>query len=587
MPHPQQRRPNIVLVITDDQGYGDLGCAGNPILQTPHLDRFHGESIRLTNYHVGPTCAPTRAGLLTGHYANSTGVWHTIGGRSLLRKDEWTLATALRENGYRTGIFGKWHLGDAYPYRPQDRGFETVVVHGGGGIGQTPDYWGNDYFDDTYFVNGEPRRFQGYCTDVWFDEALRFIEANKDRPFFCYLATNAPHSPYNVEQRYYDLYKGLVPDLRARFYGMITNIDENFGRLRAKLHEWGLEENTILIFTTDNGTSGGCRLDRQGFVVEGYNAGMRGMKGSPYDGGHRVPFFLRWPAGGLQGPRDVHRLTSHIDVMPTLLELCGIAVPPGRTFHGRSLVPLLTGRDQDWPDRPVVTDSQRVPRPVKWRLSAVMTDRWRLINGQELYDMAADPGQRHDVAVQHPDVVARLRQAYEAWWDLVSQQFDEEIPISLGAEPGVETCLTCHDWRNDDGSVPWHQGHIRQAMVANGYWEVQVEASGRYLIELRRWPKEVERPLVAGVEGDDIEWRRDCIPQEAWSQYTGGRAVPVREARLRIGNQTYSQPISPTDVAARFEVTLTAGPTHLQTWLSDGGDLTLGAYYIYIRRLAG
>jgi arylsulfatase A-like enzyme len=199
-------RPNIVLVITDDQGYGDLGCHGNPVIQTPNMDALHAVSFRLTNFHVGPTCAPTRAGLMTGHYHNSTGVWHTIGGRSLLRADEWSLATALSEHGYVTGLFGKWHLGDNYPYRPQDRGFQYVLTHGGGGVGQTPDYWGNNYNDDVYALNGEWIPFSGYCTDVWFDQALQFIERNRDRPFFCYISTNAPHSPYIVDDSYSDPY---------------------------------------------------------------------------------------------------------------------------------------------------------------------------------------------------------------------------------------------------------------------------------------------------------------------------------------------------------------------------------------------
>jgi arylsulfatase A-like enzyme len=203
-------RPNIVFVITDDQGYGDLGCHGNPVIQTPNIDALYRESVRLTDFHVGPTCAPTRAGLLTGHFHNSTGVWHTIGGRSLLRRDEWSLATAFSEGGYATGLFGKWHLGDNAPYRPQDRGFQTVVAHGGGGVGQTPDYWGNSYQDDTYAVNGEWTPFEGYCTDIWFNEALTFIDANRDRPFFCYISTNAPHSPYIVDEAYSERYAGKV-----------------------------------------------------------------------------------------------------------------------------------------------------------------------------------------------------------------------------------------------------------------------------------------------------------------------------------------------------------------------------------------
>lgn len=578
------RRPNVVLVLTDDQGYGDLGCTGNPILRTPHLDAFHAESLRLTDYHVGPTCAPTRAGLLTGHYANSTGVWHTIGGRSLLRKDEWTLAAALRGAGYRTGIFGKWHLGDAHPYRPQDRGFDVTVVHGGGGISQTPDHWGNDYFDDTYLVNGEPRRFPGYCTDVWFAEAMRFIEDHRDRPFFCYLTPNAPHEPFNVEPRYVDPYRGRVPDARARFYGMIACIDENFGRLRARLADLGLQDDTILIFMTDNGSSAGASVDPEGFVTGGYNAGMRGVKGFPYDGGHRVPFFVRWPAGGLPQGADVDRLTANVDVMPTLLDLCGVPVPPGRTFHGRSLVPLMYGRDDPWPDRAVVTDSQRIARPLMWRQSAVMTDRWRLISGRALLDMEADPEQRTDVADRYPEVVSDLRHEYETWWAAVSSQFDADVPITIGAEAEPEVRLTGHDWRNADCECPWNQRQIREGMAANGHWEVDVVSAGTYAVELRRWPREAGHALAAGIEGDDVPWRRDAVAEPSWGLYTGGRALPVRGARLRVGDREWAQAAPDGAAEVTFHVPLTAGPTTLQTWFVDGRGFRVGAYYVHVRR---
>ncbi|MGD1890437.1 MAG: sulfatase-like hydrolase/transferase, partial [Cyclobacteriaceae bacterium] len=197
-------RPNVIIVVTDDQGYGDMSCHGNPHLPTPNIDLLYSQSTRLTDFHVSPTCAPTRAALLTGHYSNRTGVWHTIGGRSLLREGEVTIADVMAENGYATGIFGKWHLGDNEPFLPQNRGFQEVLVHGGGGVGQQPDYWNNDYFDDTYFHNGKPEKFSGYCTDVWFENDLTFIGDQKEakKPFFCYIATNAPHSPYYVENKY-------------------------------------------------------------------------------------------------------------------------------------------------------------------------------------------------------------------------------------------------------------------------------------------------------------------------------------------------------------------------------------------------
>ena len=571
-------KPNIVLVITDDQGYGEIGAHGNPIIQTPHMDRLHGESVRLADCHVGPTCAPTRAGLMTGHYHNSTGVWHTIGGRSLLRQGEYTLATALADNGYRTGMFGKWHLGDNYPYRPQDRGFQEVVVHGGGGVGQTPDYWGNKYNDDHYCANGEWRPYEGYCTDVWFGEALDFIQRNNDRPFFCYIPTNAPHSPYIVPQRYSDLYADKVEHMdRAEFYGMITCIDENLGILRAKLAELGLAENTIFIFMTDNGSSGGCDLDADGFVTGGYNAGMRGKKGSEYDGGHRVPLFIHWPAGGLDQGRDVTQLTANVDVMPTLLELCGIQ--DDHAYDGTSIAPLLYGRQEGWPDRVMVTDSQRLARPIKWRKSAAMTGRWRLINGGELYDMQVDPGQRHDVAAQHPEVVERLRGEYDKWWAKVSQQFDGTIPIPIGSPETGTVRLNSHDWRNDPVDCAWNQGLVRAGHVCNGYWEIDVARPGRYRFELRRWPRQEDRPIQDGIPGEMISFER------LRDHYGGGHALPLVQARLRVADIQVEATIGPEDRYAAFEVDLNAGETTAQTWFIRKDEGALGAYFVYVDRV--
>lgn len=576
-------KPNIVFVLTDDQGYGDLGCTGNQIIQTPNIDEFYEESIHLTNYHVGPTCAPTRSGLMTGHYANSTGVWHTIGGRSLLREDEWTIASALSENGYQTGIFGKWHLGDAYPYRPEDRGFDKAIIHGGGCIGNTPDYWGNDYFDDTYFVNGQPEKFEGYCTDVWFNEALKFIKENKnkDRPFFCYLPTNAPHGPYNVEEEYYKLYENQLPESRAHFYGMITNIDENFGILKQKLKEWELEDNTILIFMSDNGTACGVTTDADGLVEDGYNAGMRGKKGSEYDGGHRVPCFIRWPHGKLFGGRDINQLTANIDIMPTLLDLCNISVKDGINFHGDSITPLLYDKE-NWKDRVIITDSQRVTNPIKWKQSAVMTERWRLINGKELYDINNDQKQCHDISQQNPEVVARLRNEYDKWWNIVSKKFDEEVPLVF-KKNGEETTITAHEWRNEDCSCPWGQDKIRKGMEENGYLEIKVKDPGKYEIELRRWPQETGYAITSGIEGSDIEWRKDIITERWWSWYTNGKALPLKKAGIKIGNQEYCKKINEGDQCVTFNIELQEGSYHLHTWFSDDNDFQIGAYYVYVR----
>ncbi len=579
--------PNIVLIITDDQGYGDLGCTGNPIIQTPNIDNFYADSVHLTNFHVAPTCAPTRSTIFTGHYANSTGVWHTVGGRSLLRDDEVTLADVLQNRGYRTGIFGKWHLGDNYPYRPQDRGFDEVIVHGGGGISQTPDYWGNDYFDDTYFVNGVPKKFDGYCTDVWFREGMQFIERNQDQPFFCCITPNAPHSPFNVEPRYSEPYQGQLSEDRANFYGMISNIDENFGKLRQKLQELNLADDTILIFMTDNGTSAGVNTDENQFVVDGYNAGLRGMKNSQYDGGHRVPFFISWTGAKIRGGRDVEQLTASIDMMPTLLDLCSID-GESFSFHGTSLKPLVMNDAKDWQDRIIVTDSQRLTNPIKWRKSAVMTNRWRLVDRYELYDMDVDREQHSNIADQYPNVIAELRAGYENWWEIVSEQFDRDIPIAIGADDEPEVHLTCHDWRNEESDSPWNQQFIRQGYIANGYWELDVKRTGRYTIELRRWADSTTHKITSGIDGDDVEWRDDWISTKYKSWYSGGVALDVKHAKLILidpqtdTRTTHESIVESSDAAIAFDVQLNEGALHLQTVL-EGDEIQLGAYYVTIQ----
>lgn len=467
------------------------------------------------------------------------------------------MADVFSAGGYRTGIFGKWHLGDNYPFRPQDRGFQEVLIHGGGGIGQVPDYWGNDYFDDTYRHNGRAGKFTGYCTDVWFDGALDFIENNKNRPFFAYLTTNAPHSPFNVAEKYSNLYSGKnVPN--PEFYGMITNIDENMARLLKKLKLLGLEEDTVLIFMTDNGTSGGFRNG------SGYNAGMRGTKGSEYDGGHRVPCFIRWLGGELRGGLDIDRITAHIDLLPTLIEMCGLEKPHKVKFDGTSLVPLLNEHGKSWPDRTLVTDSQRIEHPRKWRKSAVMTDCWRLVNGKELYDIKPDPGQKNDISDKHPKVVNKLRRAYEDWWTDVSQRFDEYCEIIIGSDKENPVRLTCHDWHGKQ-LPPWNQDHIREGKLANGFWTVEIAQPGRYEFGLRRWPLEVDKPINTAMPG--------------------GKTINVNQARLKIAEVDVIKPISLTDVVVTFNIPLKAGKTRLQTWFTDDMGNSRGAYYVYVRRL--
>ncbi len=551
------QRPNVVLVITDDQGYGDLGAHGNTMIRTPHLDALHKESVRLTDYHVDPTCSPTRSALMSGRYSTRTGVWHTIMGRSLMSTEEVTLAERFAANGYRTGMFGKWHLGDNAPCRPQDQGFEHVVWHHGGGVGQGPDYWGNDYFDDTYEVNGAWRTFDGYCTDVWFEQATEFISREDARPFFVYLSTNAPHGPYLVDPSYSDPYEQAgVPKTMAKFYGMITNIDENVGKLRKLLEDTGLADNTVFVFTTDNGTAAGAgKRKNEAGAWAGFNAGMRGKKGSEYDGGHRVPFFVYWPKGGVAGGRDVSALAAHVDVMPTLTELCGLKPEPVVKGDGASFAGALRGAEPA-PSygRTLFVHSQRVEHPRKWRKSAVMTQRWRLVNGAQLFDMRLDPGQRDDVAAANREVVARLRAAYEGWWRTLEPTFDDYVRISLGGAQNP-THLMSHDWHTEDKGTPWHQNHVRNGYLSNGPWAVDVAAAGRYRVTLRRWP---------AVEA---------------------RAMGCVEASIEVAGVRATKPVAGDDRSASFEVTLPAGPTMLLTKLRRADGEEHGAYFAEVERL--
>lgn len=324
------RPPNVILIMTDDQGYGDIAAHGNPIVQTPHLDKLHSESVRFTDFHVNSFCAPTRAALLTGRMSDRTHVRTTVLGRNFLNREETTMAEFFQASGYNTGLFGKWHIGHNYPYRPIDRGFDRWVGQGGG-TGSANDYWGNDRLDDHYYYNGEWKQIDGFGTDVFFDETMKFIKESGENPFFIYLPTYAPHGPMNILPEWRRQYQGLGDAPKAPFWGdtwdlyaTLTRFDYNIGRLREFLRENNLDENTILVFTTDNGSSDGDMV---------FNAGMRGRKGSKFEGGHRVPLFVYWPDGGLTGGRDIDRFTWHFDLLPTFIELCEFRARSGAIYH--------------------------------------------------------------------------------------------------------------------------------------------------------------------------------------------------------------------------------------------------------------
>ncbi|MCX7825240.1 MAG: sulfatase-like hydrolase/transferase [Verrucomicrobiae bacterium] len=453
-------KPNVIIVITDDQGYGDLSCHGNPVLKTPHLDRLHAESIRFTDFHVAPMCTPTRGQLMSGVDCLRNSAMNVSSGRAMLRRELPTMANVFAAGGYRCGLFGKWHLGDNYPYRPQDRGFHETVWYPSSHIGSAPDFWNNHYFNDTYYHNGRRERFGGYTTDVFFGEAMKWMRARAAarQPFFCYLPTAAAHGPLFVPQKYRDLYKDQKPNV-ARFFGMIANIDENMGRLEAFLRETGLRDHTIVIFMTDNGGTVGVPV---------FNAGMRGRKIELYEGGHRVPCFIRWPGGKLRAPGDVGGLTQAQDLLPTLAELCGLKSQTA--FDGANLADVLRGA-REVPDRTLVSQFSRMDRPSPQRGDAcVMWRRWRLIHDRELYDLATDPQQKQNVIGRHPDVAARLRAHYAKWWDGVAPRVDEAQRIVIGHAAENPALLSPCEWFDVflDQSAQVRRGGKKERCVASG-----------------------------------------------------------------------------------------------------------------------
>jgi len=424
----RENRPNIILILTDDQGYGDISAHGNPILKTPHLDTLRAGSVCFDDFHVSPTCAPTRSAIFSGRHEFKNGVTHTILERERLAPGTVTLAQVLRDAGYATGIFGKWHLGDEPEYQPDKRGFTETFIHGGGGIGQSfrgscGDAPGNKYFDPAILHNGRFVKTKGYCTDVFFQQARSWMESRKEtgEPFFAYIATNAPHAPYIAKPEDAALYKGKAPkDQVANFYGMIHNIDGNIGALLADLKDWGIERDTLVIFMNDNGTAAGASV---------FNAGMRGAKCSAFLGGTRSSSFWRWP--GKWKPGATKALAAHIDVFPTLAQIAGATLPAAaaRQIEGRSLLPLLENPAADWPDRLLITHQGRWakgadPNGSKFHMAAVRNTRWTLVSEKgrgepqwQLFDLESDYGQKSDVAGDHPELVKELAAAFDKWWD--------------------------------------------------------------------------------------------------------------------------------------------------------------------------
>jgi len=565
------QKPNVIVFLTDDNGYGDLACHGHPFLKTPNFDKLHGQSVRLTDFHVAPMCTPTRGQLMTGMDALHNGAASVSAGRTFIRRGIPTMAEIFAAGGYRTALYGKWHLGDSYPNLPHQRGFHDAVHHKSWGITAMPETWENDNFDGRFFHNGDLRQFPGYCTEVFFDLGMQWMKKCKEQnePFFVYLPTNAAHAPHWVPAKYKEMYKGKP---QPAFFGMIANLDENLGRLDAFLREQGLFDNTILIYMNDNGGTAG---------VNTYNAGMRGRKQTYYEGGHRAACFVRWPNGGLRKPCDLDATTEVQDLLPTLIDLCGLQKPANGKFDGTSLAGYLKGSTDALPDRILVVQYGEQPNGAKLEKGqcAVMWNKWRLVGGKELYDLKTDPGQKTNVAAKHSDVVARLHGHYEKWWADIEPRLEDFEPISIGADQENPVKLCAADWAKIYCD---NMNNLREGLNRNGPWHLLVEKDGVYEIELRRWPKEADAAINTGVPAfhskDGAALPAGGLP--------AGKALPIAKARLVVGNIDERKPVPPGTKGVSFTVRLKAGTrTTLKTWFYDVADNELcGAYFAYVRR---
>jgi arylsulfatase len=547
-------KPNVLIVLVDDAGYGDFGCHGHPFLKTPNIDRLHGESVRFTDFHVSPMCTPTRGQLLTGVDALRNAAASVTAGRAMLRPGISTLPEKLAAAGYRTGIFGKWHLGDSYPHRPMDKGFQTAVWVKGWGFTSAPEFT-NSLFDGRCYRGGDETKFKGYITDFCFDEAMAWMKerGTVKEPFFCYLPLHAAHSPWQVPDKSKAPFEGRKA---PGFFGMLANIDENMGRLESFLRDTGLRDNTLVIFMTDNGGTAGVPV---------YNAGLRGKKTEYYDGGHRVPCLVRWPASGWRA-RDVTVPTHNQDWMPTLLELCG-ASSEGLHFDGVSLTALL--KDDTAPaDRMLVVQFGASPPfpddPKKWR-SCVIWNQWRLVLGTELYDVNADRAQQKNLAPEQPEVLAKMRAHYEKWWTGIEPQLGSFVALSIGADAENPVQLTSSDWQDTYAD---NAGHVRSAAGGprGAPWNVNVEREGNYQIVLRRWPFDTDATLDGNVEPP-------------------GKALAIAGATLKIAGTELNVKTKAGDKEALFTVRLPAGRTQLHAWFQDaaGQDLC-GAFFAKVSR---
>ena len=560
------QKPNVILVMTDDQGYGDFSKFGNPNVKTPNLDRLHDEGIRFTNFHVAPVCTPTRSQLLTGFDAMYNGAFSPHGQHTLLNLKYTTMGDIFLQNGYNTALYGKWHLGGNFPgYRPHERGFQDAVYFLRGGHWSHPNYWNSDMMDDYYYHNGVLEKYKGYATDLWFQLGETFIKKSKEekKPFFLYLPLNAPHIPLLVPDKNRALYINSDLDRETiNFFAMIDAVDKRMGSFVEMLKKETLWQNTIFIFLTDNGSA---------LYKQEYNANMRGKKGSPYEGGHRVPLFISWPNGNLMDPGEINDLTQCQDLLPTLIDLCNLDLEQKINFSGTSLKTILKGeQNKELEKRILVAQNNEAKNS-----GAVMWNFWRFVKGNELFNIDDDPLQQHNIADKYPEVVNKLSGYYEQWWQQAEKTINEPAPYFVGHN-NDEYKLTAYDWYWGKRVFNWP--HLRAGDKGNGKYRIVFEEDGNYSISLRRWPKEAEAGICASLPA--------FTPFDPFlGDLEKGIALDIEQARITLGNNTVTQAVGEDDLDVTFKFEVEKGETFLQTWFIDSSGEEFGAYYVYINKL--
>ncbi len=545
-----ENRPNVIVVLIDNHGYFELSRNGNKIVQTPQIDQLSIESVNFTNFYAAPFCSPSRTALLTGRYALRSGVHNTIGGVSILHKDEVTITDLLKQKGYHTSIFGKWHLGSSYPYAPQFRGFDEVFVHGGGGVSQLGDYYGNNHIDATYEHNGTYVQSKGFSTDVLFDQAIAYMETKKEdpKPFFCYISTPAVHFPTNrhpiTTQRLLD--RGIEDSKYMALYSMIENVDDNIGKLIKFLRDSKLEENTLLILASDQGVN-----DRG---AEMHRSGTFQNRGLSFDEKHHVYCMIKFPKWTAKNAGDKTNLTGMVDIFPTILDACNIEKPDN--LDGQSLKPILMGT-VGWNDqRNLIVQCPRSRTREKWKNTSVKQEEWRLVDGKELYNIKNDFGQKINIADQHPEKVEELTEVYNSFWNSLAPENTLLSEHILGASEAPEVRLVAMDWY--EGDAPWtQQGLVHRKN--QGIWKVTIERDGTYQFELRHYPREKKMPI---------------------------KAV---KAAIEIGELSEETTISSDAYEAKITLELKKGTYDLKTIFSSSADINdlkeWGANFVHVSYL--